>query len=113
MDSDNESLVPVVAAGLRTCEDEEDFNRAMNELESLCEACDLKVAGTITQSLPHPDNATWLGSGKAEELTYLDADVVPGGVPEPRTPDFYQKRPCLALVTDAARILDEMLSEAN
>ena len=40
-------------------------------------------------------------------------DVAPGGVPEPRTPDFYQKRPCLALVTDAARILDEMLSEAN
>lgn len=71
MNKDLESLIPVVIAGLRTGEDEEDFNRAMNELESLCEACDLMVAGTITQSLPHPDNATWLGSGKAEELTCL------------------------------------------
>ena len=67
----NENLIPVVIAGIRTNESDEDFDRAMEELRSLCEACDLKVSGVITQSLNHPDNATWLGSGKAEELKYL------------------------------------------
>ncbi len=57
-DNENENLIPVVMAGLRTFEDDEEFERAMKELESLCEACDLMVVGTITQSLPHPDNAT-------------------------------------------------------
>ena len=71
METENKELVPVVMAGLRTREDEEEFERAMKELESLCGACDLLVTGTVTQSLPHPDNATWLGSGKAEELMYL------------------------------------------
>ena len=66
-----EDLIPVVLAGIRTDEDDEEFERAMKELESLCEACELKVSGVITQSLPHPDNATWMGSGKAEELAYL------------------------------------------
>lgn len=71
IEADNTELIPVVMAGLRTREDEEEFDRSMKELESLCEACDLSVAGTITQALPHPDNATWLGSGKALELMYL------------------------------------------
>ena len=63
-----EELIPVMMAGLRTDESEEEFKSAMKELESLCEACDLDVVGTVTQTLSHPDNATWLGSGKAEEL---------------------------------------------
>ncbi|MBR4719976.1 MAG: GTPase HflX [Lachnospiraceae bacterium] len=67
----NDDLIPVVLAGIRMNEDDEEFDRMMKELESLCEACDLNVSGMITQSLPHPDNATWLGSGKAEELKYL------------------------------------------
>ncbi len=71
MQAENEKYIPVVVAGLRTVEEEEEFERAMKELESLCAACDLFVAGSITQSLPHPDNATWLGSGKAEELLCL------------------------------------------
>ena len=37
--------------------------------------------------------------------------VTPGGVPEARTPEFYQRRPCLRLVGQAAEILDEMLAE--
>ena len=40
-----------------------------------------------------------------------DIDVAPGLVPEPRTPEFYLKRPCLRLIGDAAAILDEMLSD--
>ena len=72
--SDNqiqESLIPVVLVCLRTTEDDEEFDHAVNELKNLCEACDLETKEIITQSLPHPDNATWIGSGKAEELTYV------------------------------------------
>ncbi|MCR4808096.1 MAG: GTPase HflX [Lachnospiraceae bacterium] len=71
MEKENENLIPVVIAGLRTDEDDGEFDRVMKELKSLCEACDLLVEGNITQALPHPDNATWLGSGKAEELAAL------------------------------------------
>lgn len=38
-------------------------------------------------------------------------DVVPGSDPEPRTPEYYKKRPCPELAACAARILDEMLAE--
>ncbi|MBQ6152659.1 MAG: C_GCAxxG_C_C family protein [Ruminococcus sp.] len=36
-----------------------------------------------------------------------------GGTPEERTPEFYQKRPCAALIRQAADILDEMLSQTD
>ena len=65
-ETENKNLT--VIAGLRTDETEEEFEHAMDELKSLCEACELEVAGVLTQSLPHPDKATWIGSGKAEEL---------------------------------------------
>ena len=65
-----ESLTPVIIVGLRTIEREDEFDHAMNELASLCEACELEVIVSMTQTLEHPDNATWIGSGKAEELAY-------------------------------------------
>ena len=76
--TDNEKLeksyedgpVPVVLAGLRTNETDEEFAHALKEMEALCEACDLTVTDTVTQTLPHPETSTWIGSGKAEELTY-------------------------------------------
>ncbi len=37
--------------------------------------------------------------------------VLPGDVPEARTPDFYTRRPCLRLIGEAAAILDDMLKE--
>ena len=40
-----------------------------------------------------------------------DLPVSTGGAPEPRTPAFYVRRPCLRLVGEAAAILDEMLNE--
>ena len=64
---DNE-LIPVILVGLRTTEREDEFDHAMNELVALCEACDLEVLASMTQKLEHPDNATWIGSGKAQEL---------------------------------------------
>ena len=42
-----------------------------------------------------------------------DVPVTPGGVPEPRTPEFYARRPCLRLAGEAAAILDEMLAETQ
>ncbi len=65
----------MIAVGLRTTEREDEFDRAMKELISLCEACDLEVLAYMTQKLDHPDNATWIGSGKADEL----AEEVKGG----------------------------------
>ena len=42
-----------------------------------------------------------------------DVPVTPGGVPEPRTPEFYARRPCLRLAGEAAAILDELLAETR
>lgn len=36
-----------------------------------------------------------------------------GAIPEERTPEFYQKRPCAALIRQAAHIVDEMLAKDN
>lgn len=36
-----------------------------------------------------------------------------GGTPEPRTPDFYKKRPCPQLIRQAAAIAEEMLAQAE
>lgn len=45
-----------------------DFEHSLDELVGLVKACDMEVGGILTQALPHPDNATYLGSGKVEEL---------------------------------------------
>lgn len=45
-----------------------DFNHSMDEMNGLIEACDMEVSGVLIQALPHPDNATYLGSGKTMEL---------------------------------------------
>ena len=74
MNQDNEqqeNFIPVIIVGLKTTEREDAFEHAMAELQSLCEACELEVKGSLTQVLPHPDNATWIGSGKAAELGRL------------------------------------------
>ena len=48
-----------------------------------------------------------------ELLTLAGLAPESGGTPEPRSEDFYQKRPCPALVYDAARILDEIICAAE
>ena len=42
-----------------------------------------------------------------------DVPVTPGGTPEPRTPEFYARRPCLRLAGEAAAILEDMLRETR
>jgi len=39
-------------------------------------------------------------------------ETTPGGVPEARTPAYYDRRPCPSFVRGAAKIVDEMLAEA-
>ena len=39
--------------------------------------------------------------------------VTPGDTPEPRTPEFYARRPCLRLAGQAAAILEQMLKETE
>ena len=41
----------------------------------------------------------------------IGIEVSQGVVPEERTPEFYEKRPCLKIIGAAAAILDEMLAE--
>ncbi len=40
-----------------------------------------------------------------------DVKTSPGGKPQPRTKEFYESRPCLRCVTDAARMVDEFLEK--
>jgi GTP-binding protein HflX len=60
----------VVMAGLEL-PGSADFDHSMDEMVSLIEACDLEVVATLTQRLPHPETATYLGRGKVEELARL------------------------------------------
>ena len=38
-------------------------------------------------------------------------EVKEGVLPEPRTPEFYTRRPCLRLIGEAAELLDDMFAE--
>ena len=44
-----------------------DADTALEELSSLAETAGAEVVGAISQRLPHPNNATYLGSGKLLE----------------------------------------------
>lgn len=66
--SHDSETVPIVLVGLKTNETDEEFSHALKEMEALCEACDLTVEDTVTQTLPHPETSTWIGSGKAEDV---------------------------------------------
>ena len=46
-----------------------------------------------------------------ELLQSAGIDPAPGGPSEARTPEFYKKRPCPKLAYEAAKILDELLTE--
>lgn len=61
-------------------EDGDDFDRSMEELERLAQACNMETAGILTQKLETVNNALCLGSGKVQELKEfaenIDADVI-------------------------------------
>ncbi len=75
-----ERQAKAILAGLNIDENEEKFDRSMKELEELAKACDLEVVCIMTQNLPNPTQATFVGSGKVEEikraLEINNADIV-------------------------------------
>lgn len=57
--------------------DGEDFERSMQELASLAEACNMEVADVTMQNLPQLHNALYMGKGKlAEVRQYLEQNPV-------------------------------------
>ena len=48
-----------------------DFLYTMDELENLAHACNLDVSSRVTQKLDKPIAATYIGKGKAEEISRL------------------------------------------
>ncbi|MDM5356687.1 GTPase HflX [Peribacillus sp. ACCC06369] len=59
---------------------QKDFEYSMEELANLTEACEVEVAGTITQNLHRVNSSHFIGTGKIEEVKnlveYKEANVV-------------------------------------
>ncbi len=68
-----ENLIKVLLVGVDTGE-EQDFERSMDELKSLAEACDKQVTGIITQKLDMVNKALYIGSGKVKEVKEFAAE---------------------------------------
>lgn len=57
--------------------DGEDFERSMQELWNLAEACDMAPVGQIVQNLPKAHQALYMGKGKLLEIReYVEAEEV-------------------------------------
>lgn len=69
-----------ILAGRNTGMDTRKYERAMAELAGLAKACGLRVVSTLVQNAPQVTHATYLGSGKVQELKneveLMDADIV-------------------------------------
>lgn len=65
----------VILVGCQTNEDDISFSYSMEELESLTETAKGKVLATLTQKRDRIHSATYIGKGKVEELTALQAEL--------------------------------------
>ncbi len=54
--------------------EEQDFERSMEELKSLAEACNMQVVGLITQKLAAVNKALYVGTGKVVEIKEFAAE---------------------------------------
>ncbi len=74
-----ESKEKVLLVGVNL-DDGSDFERSMEELKALAEACELEVVGRVDQNLDRPTQALFIGTGKAievkEKAWELRADMV-------------------------------------
>ncbi|WP_282155511.1 GTPase HflX [Cytobacillus gottheilii] len=62
----------VILAGVNVnSNQQENFKSSMEELSNLAEACDLEVAGALTQNVKHIHKGYYMGPGKVEELRML------------------------------------------
>lgn len=53
----------------------DNFEYSMQEMERLIEACDMKLEAVMEQNMVHPDAATYIGSGKLDELSQLSENM--------------------------------------
>ncbi len=67
MREEEKELIRVLLVGVDTGE-EKDFERSMEELGSLAEACDMQVVGIITQRMETVNKAFYIGTGKVREV---------------------------------------------
>lgn len=64
----------IVIVGINVGNDEE-FYYQLTELKSLCEACNYEVIETITQNLDRAIPATYVGTGKLQEIKQVAASL--------------------------------------
>lgn len=75
MREENEEILQekVLLVGVDTGE-EDDFERSMEELKSLAEACNKQVVGIITQKMESVNKALYIGTGKTGEVKEFAAE---------------------------------------
>ncbi len=74
-EASQKDLTRVILVGLQTKETDAQFARAMGELGRLAKTCRMEVAWKITQKADAPVKATYIGSGKLEEVkNWVDAE---------------------------------------
>ncbi|MCR5145115.1 MAG: GTPase HflX [Lachnospiraceae bacterium] len=78
-DFENDDREKAIIVGLQLPYTKE-FAHSLEELESLCEACDILPVFTLTQALDAPHQALYIGTGKVDEVkeaaANLDADLI-------------------------------------
>lgn len=76
----NTGMPTALLVGLNLDNDEDRFNASMAELKGLAKAADMKVSGSVTQNADSISQATFVGSGKVEEIKqraeYDNADII-------------------------------------
>lgn len=75
--TEQEEKEKVLLVGVDTGADE-DFERSMEELKSLAEACYMQVTGIITQRLEMVNKALYIGAGKVAEVKSFARDCEAG-----------------------------------
>lgn len=65
---DDEKQVRAILVGLQTRQSDEAFERAMEELEELAQTCGIRTVSRAAQKAANPVQATYIGSGKVEEI---------------------------------------------
>lgn len=65
---DKEKVILVAVAAANDGADEESAGESLDELGELCRTAGAEVVGRMVQNLPHFNPATYIGSGKIEEL---------------------------------------------
>ena len=77
---DDEKQLQAILVGLQTRQSDEAFDRAMEELEELAQTCGIRTVSCAVQKAANPVQATYIGSGKVEEIRLaaemLHADLV-------------------------------------